>query len=167
MPISLITAQNEPEYSPSNYPGSTLTASPGGQLHRRQPRAGPAEGRAQHQDHRLRPQLERPSFPETVLGDSTAGPYTAGVAWHCYAGDPSAQTTVARRLPVLRTPTSPNVPARQSSNPANTFSDSLDWQTENLIIDATRNWAKTVTTWNMALDPSGGPSMNCTTCTAR
>jgi glucosylceramidase len=53
----------------------------------------------------------------------------------------------------------------QSANPANTFSDSLDWQTENLIIDATRNWAKSVVTWNMALDPSGGPSMNCTTCT--
>jgi glucosylceramidase len=39
------------------------------------------------------------------------------------------------------------------------------WQTENLIIGATRNWAKSVVTWNMALDPSGGPSMNCTTCT--
>jgi glucosylceramidase len=54
----------------------------------------------------------------------------------------------------------------QSANPANTFADSLDWQTENLIIGATRNWAKTVATWNMALNPSGGPSMNCTTCTA-
>jgi glucosylceramidase len=53
----------------------------------------------------------------------------------------------------------------QSSNPANTFADSLDWQTENLVIGATRNWAKTVATWNMALNPSGGPSMNCTTCT--
>ena len=26
VPISLITPQNEPEYSPSNYPGSTFTS---------------------------------------------------------------------------------------------------------------------------------------------
>src|SRR6202012_5992539 len=54
----------------------------------------------------------------------------------------------------------------QSANTANTFSDSLDWQTENLIIGATRNWAKSVGPWNRALTPSGGPSMNCTNCTA-
>jgi glucosylceramidase len=49
---------------------------------------------------------------------------------------------------------------------ADTFADSLDWQIEDLAIGATRNWAKSAVTWNVALDPSGGPSMNCTTCTA-
>jgi glucosylceramidase len=164
VPIALLTAQNEPEYSPSNYPGSTLTASQEASLI----------------GHNLGPDLQKAglstkiiaydhnwndtTFPETVLGDPTAGPYTAGVAWHCYAGAPSAQTTVHNAYPNSGTYFT-ECSGTQASNPANTFADSLDWQTENLIIDATRNWAKTVATWNMALNPSGGPSMNCTTCT--
>ena len=165
VPISLITPQNEPEYSPSNYPGSTLSASQeasfiGSNLGPDLQKAGLSTKIIAY-DHNW----NDTTFPETVLGDPSAGPYTAGVAWHCYAGDPSAQTTVHNAYPAKDTYFT-ECSGSQSSNPANTFSDSLDWQTENLIIGATRNWAKTVTTWNMALDPSGGPSMNCTTCTA-
>jgi glucosylceramidase len=164
VPISLITAQNEPEYSPSNYPGSTFTAAQeasfiGSNLGPDLQKAGLSTKIIAY-DHNW----NDTSFPETVLGNSTAGPYTAGVAWHCYAGDPSAQTTVHNAYPNKDTYFT-ECSGTQSSNPANTFSDSLDWQTENLIIGATRNWAKTVATWNMALNPSGGPSMNCTTCT--
>ncbi len=163
VPISLITPQNEPEYSPSNYPGSTLTASQEASLI---DDLGPDLKQAGLStkiiayDHNW----NDTTFPETVLGDPTAGPYVAGVAWHCYAGDPSAQTTVHNAYPNVGTYFT-ECSGTQSSNPANTFSDSLDWQTENLIIDATRNWAKTVATWNMALNPGGGPSMNCTNCT--
>jgi glucosylceramidase len=163
VPISLITPQNEPEYSPSNYPGSTLTASQEasliGDLGPDLQKAGLSTKIIAY-DHNW----DDTTFPETVLGDPTAGPYVAGVAWHCYAGDPSAQTTVHNAYPNVGTYFT-ECSGTQSANPANTFADSLDWQTENLIIDATRNWAKTVATWNMALNPSGGPSMNCTTCT--
>jgi glucosylceramidase len=164
VPISLITPQNEPEYSPSNYPGSTLTASQeasliGNNLGPDLQKAGLSTKIIAY-DHNW----NDTTFPETVLGDPTAGPYTAGVAWHCYAGDPSAQTTVHDAYPNKDTYFT-ECSGTQASNPADTFADTLDWQTENLIIDATRNWAKTVATWNMALDPSGGPSMNCTTCT--
>jgi glucosylceramidase len=165
VPISLITPQNEPEYSPSNYPGSTLSAGQeasfiGSNLGPDLQKAGLSTKIIAY-DHNW----NDTTFPDTILADPSAGPYTAGVAWHCYAGDPSAQTTVHNAYPAKDTYFT-ECSGSQSSNPANTFSDSLDWQTENLIIGATRNWAKTVTTWNMALDPSGGPSMNCTTCTA-
>ena len=164
VPIALITAQNEPEYSPSNYPGSTFTAAQeasfiGSNLGPDLQKAGLSTKIIAY-DHNW----NDTSFPETVLGNSTAGPYTAGAAWHCYAGDPSAQTTVHNAYPSKDTYFT-ECSGTQSANPANTFADSLDWQTENLIIGATRNWAKTVATWNMALNPSGGPSMNCTTCT--
>jgi glucosylceramidase len=164
VPISLITAQNEPEYSPSNYPGSTFTASQeasfiGNNLGPDLQKAGLSTKIIAY-DHNW----NDTTFPETILGNSTAGPYTAGVAWHCYAGDPSAQTTVHNAYPNKDTYFT-ECSGTQSSNPADTFADSLDWQTENLIIGATRNWAKTVATWNMALNPSGGPSMNCTNCT--
>jgi glucosylceramidase len=164
VPVWLITPQNEPEYSPSNYPGSTFTSTQeanfiANNLGPAIQAAGLKTGILDY-DHNW----DDPSFPETVLS-SAAAKYVAGTAWHCYAGDPSAQTTVEQAYP--------NDPqyftecsGTQSSPVSDTFADSLDWQTENLIIDATRNYAKSVVTWNMALNPSGGPSMNCTTCTA-
>lgn len=165
VPISLITPQNEPEYSPSNYPGSTFTAAQEESFIANN--LGPAlassglSTKILGYDHNW----NDTSFPETLLSNSASSQYVAGTAWHCYSGDPSAQSTVHNAYPGKDTYFT-ECSGSQSSNPANTFSDSLDWQTENLIIGATRNWAKSVVTWNMALDPSGGPSMNCTTCTA-
>ena len=163
VPVALITPQNEPEYSPGNYPGSTMSASDEATFI--QNYLGPAIHNAGLStqiigyDHNW----DDTNYPSTVL--SSASQYTAGVAWHCYAGTPPAQSTVHNSFPTKDTYFT-ECSGSQSSNPANTFSDSLDWQTENLIIGATRNWAKSVVTWKMALDPSGGPSMNCTTCTA-
>lgn len=164
VPVALLSPQNEPEYSPSNYPGSTLSSSDETNLIADY--LGPAIKAAGLNtgilayDHNW----DDTSYPSAILGDAAAAQYTAGVAWHCYAGDPSAQTTVHNAYPTKDTYFT-ECSGSQSSDPANTFSDSLDWQAENLIIGATRNWAKSVVTWNMALDPSGGPSMNCTTCT--
>jgi glucosylceramidase len=45
------------------------------------------------------------------------------------------------------------------------FSDTLKWHTRNLVLGVTRNWAKTVVNWNLALDPAGGPHLGgCDTC---
>ncbi|WP_051451877.1 RICIN domain-containing protein [Actinospica robiniae] len=165
VPISYVTAQNEPEYSPSNYPGSTFTAAQeqsfiADNLGPAIKSAGLSTGILAY-DHNW----NDPSFPETILGNSSSAQYVSGVAWHCYSGDPSAQSTVEALYPsygVYETECS----GSQSSNTANTFSDTLDWEVANLVISGIRNYAKSVVTWNMALDPSGGPSMNCTTCTA-
>ena len=164
VPVSLLSPQNEPEYSPSNYPGSTFTAQQeadfiADDLGPAIRAAGLGTGILDY-DHNW----NDPSFPETVLSDPAAAQYVVGTAWHCYAGDPSAQTTVNNAYPNEGTYFT-ECSGTQSADTADTFSDTLDWETENLIIDATRNYAKSVVTWNMALDPSGGPSMNCTTCT--
>jgi len=46
------------------------------------------------------------------------------------------------------------------------FSATLAWQSQNLLIASTRSWARAVLTWNLALDPSGGPHVGgCTACT--
>lgn len=164
VPVALLTPQNEPEFSPGNYPGSTMSS--GDETTFIANYLGPAIHNAGLStqiiayDHNW----NDTGYPEAVLGNSAAAAYTAGVAWHCYSGDPSAQTAVHNAYPA-KDAYFTECSGTKSSNPANTFSDSLDWQTENLIIGATRNWAKSVVTWNMALDPSGGPSMNCTTCT--
>jgi glucosylceramidase len=162
VPVSLVTAQNEPEFSPGNYPGMAMSATDEATFINSY--LGPAIQNAGLStkilgyDHNW----NDTGYPSTVLAN--AGNYTVGTAWHCYSGDPSAQSTVHNSYPSKDTYFT-ECSGSQSSNTANTFSDSLMWQTENLIIGATRNWAKSVVTWNMALDPSGGPSMNCTTCT--
>jgi glucosylceramidase len=164
VPVALLTPQNEPEFSPGNYPGSTFTSAQETSFIANN--LGPAIASAGLStkiigyDHNW----DDTGYPSAILSNSTAAQYTAGIAWHCYAGNPSAQTTVHNAYP-SKDAYFTECSGSQSSNTANTFSDSLDWQTENLIIGATRNWAKSVVTWNMALDPSGGPSLNCTTCT--
>lgn len=103
-------------------------------------------------------------YPQQVLA-SSAAQYVSGVAEHCYYGDPSAMSTLHDQFPgtdVYFTECS----GSRSGVPANTFSDTLKWHTRNLVIGATRNWAKTVVNWNIALDPAGGPHVGgCDACT--
>ncbi|MFL6057048.1 MAG: glycoside hydrolase family 30 beta sandwich domain-containing protein, partial [Actinoallomurus sp.] len=87
-----------------------------------------------------------------------------GTAFHCYYGDPARQSQLHDAYPakdVYFTECS----GSQSQNPATTFPDTLHWKTAELTVGAMRNWAKTVITWNLALDPSGGPhNGGCGTC---
>jgi glucosylceramidase len=103
-------------------------------------------------------------YPQQVL-QSSAARYVSGVAYHCYFGDPSAMSVLHNQFPskgIYLTECS----GSQSSDPSDTFSDTVKWHARNLIIGSTRNWAKTVVNWNLALDPSGGPHVGgCTTCT--
>ena len=41
--------------------------------------------------------------------------------------------------------------------PSTTFAGDLVWNAEHLLIGATRNWARSVSLWNLALDQNSGP----------
>jgi glucosylceramidase len=103
-------------------------------------------------------------YPQNLLA-SPAAKWISGTAYHCYSGDPSSMTALHNQFPakdIYFTECS----GSQSGDPANTFSDTLKWHARNLIIGNTRNWAKSVVNWNIALDPTGGPHTNgCTGCT--
>ena len=103
-------------------------------------------------------------YPQQVLSSSAAR-WVSGVAYHCYYGDPSAMTGLHDQFPgqlIYQTECS----GSQSAVAADTFSDTLKWHARNLEIGSTRNWAKTVVNWNLALDPSGGPHVGgCGNCT--
>ena len=91
------------------------------------------------------------AYPESVLG-SPASQYVAGSSFHCYAGDPSAQSNVETAFPakdIWFTECSGTV--------GSTFAGDLVWQAEHLLIGATRNWARSVSLWNLALDQNSGP----------
>jgi glucosylceramidase len=104
------------------------------------------------------------NYPQEILA-SPAAKYVAGTAYHCYYGDPSAMTALHNQFPskdIYFTECSGSM----SADPASTFSDTLKWDARNLEIGSTRNWAKSVVNWNVALDPSGGPHVGgCGTCT--
>ncbi|MFK7810301.1 MAG: glycoside hydrolase family 30 beta sandwich domain-containing protein, partial [Saprospiraceae bacterium] len=45
------------------------------------------------------------------------------------------------------------------------YADILSWNTENLLVGATRNWSKTILFWNLALDENDGPKNGgCDNC---
>ena len=105
-------------------------------------------------------------YPYQILA-SPAARWIAGTAYHCYFGDPSAQTALHDAYPHKgiwftecsgsHGPTDP---------PAQIFRDTLVWHARNIVIGTTRNWAKSVVTWNIALDETGGPhNGGCDTCT--
>ncbi len=178
--VDAITVQNEPQNrTPSGYPGTDM---PSAQEEKVIEDLGPmlrAAGLPTQifaYDHNW---TEHPNdvaatppdetadinaYPQNVL-NSPAAKYLAGVAYHCYFGDPSAMTTLHNQFPdkaIYFTECS----GSQSADPANTFSDTLKWHARNLIIGSPRNWAETVINWNLALDPSGGPHVGgCATCT--
>ena len=157
--ITLLTLQNEPGFEPDSYPGmrvepASRAAFIGGYL-------GPklkADGdrtKILDYDHNW----DLPSSPLTVLGD--ANPYVAGVAWHCYAGDVAAQGPVHDAYPDKDA----YFTECSGGEWAPKFSDTFDWTVKNLIIGSTRNWAKGVLMWNLALDENFGPHKGgCSDC---
>jgi glucosylceramidase len=161
VPIFAITVQNEPHFEPENYPGMRLT---------------PAQ-RADFLKHHLGPLFRRsgirtqildwdhnwdePNSPLAVLADSAARQYVSGIAWHCYAGDVSAQTPVHDAYPDKDA----YFTECSGGQWAPKWADNLTWYTRTLIIGATRGWAKGVLLWNLALDESHGPHLGgCGDC---
>jgi glucosylceramidase len=180
VPVYAVTVQNEPQNrNPSGYPGMDL---PLPQEIKLIEALGPAL-RAAHlptkilgYDHNWSehpndvantPPGENPEteYPADLLA-SPAARWLAGIAYHCYSGDPSRQTQLHQRFPDKgiwftecsgsHGPTDP---------PAQVFSDTLKWHARNLILGVTRDWGKSVVNWNLALDPAGGPHLGgCDTC---
>ena len=97
------------------------------------------------------------AYPIDVLNNSA---YVDGAAFHLYAGNITALTTVA-------TATGKNVYfTEQYTASTGSFSGDLAWHMQNIIIGAGNNLAKVILEWNVANNASFGPhtSGGCTTC---
>ena len=160
VPIRYITPQNEPLFIPGGYPGMFLSAAQADDLIKNY--LGPTL-RAHHlptgilaYDHNW----DAISYPETMYADPDAAGYVAGTAWHCYGGDVITQAVSHNDYP--------NKPA------FHTECSGGEWEGDaqagfaaamGLVINATRNWAKGVIRWNIALDEKNGPTNGgCRTC---
>jgi glucosylceramidase len=153
LPIYAITLQNEPNFEPDDYPGMRLDALQ----------------RARVIGRHLGPRLERAGMrtviwdwdhnwdlsqsPMEVLADSAARKYVQGVAWHCYAGDVSAQSIPHSAYPDKDT----YFTECSGGDWAKVFADNLKFNVGTLVIGSTKRWARGVALWNLALDEKGGP----------
>jgi O-glycosyl hydrolase len=160
VPVNYVTPQNEPLYIPGGYPGMGMV---------------PADQQAFIRDY-LQPAIagtgldtkvlaydhnwEVPGYPETVFSDPAAAAATPGTAWHCYAGDVSAQTAVHNAYPNEET----HLTECSGGEWQGTQQQAFD-ATMSLLVNSPRNYAKDVVLWNMALDQSNGPTNGgCLTC---
>lgn len=162
VPIYALTIQNEPHFEPKDYPGMRVTPQAravfiGGYLGPLLAERHPGT-RILEWDHNW----DEPKSPLAVLADGKASRYIAGVAWHCYAGDVSAQGIVHDAYPDKETWLT-----ECSGGEWSTWKDSLLWMARNLIVGSTRQWAKGVLLWNLALDENHGPHFGgCGNCRA-
>jgi len=159
--IDAITLQNEPLATPVNYPGMSMSSTQ--QIDLIKNYVGPTFAAANIDtkiilyDHNW----DDTSYAIDALNDPLVRQYVAGTAFHGYAGDVSAQTTVRDAYPdkgIYFTEIS-------GGDFAPNFSDNLVFGIENIIIGNMRNWGKTALYWNLALDENSGPFVGgCTDC---
>lgn len=163
VPVDYLTVQNEPQaLLRADYPGTDL---PVAQQAKVIEKLGPALKAAglrtkilgfdhnwaehpfdvqAHVDAGEDPEL---AYPHDLL-NSRAGKWIAGTAYHCYYGDPSAQTALKAAFPgkdIFETECSGGGITR--------------------TIGAMNNWSRSMIFWNLALDDKHGPHTGgCTGC---
>ncbi|HEY0332776.1 MAG TPA: glycoside hydrolase family 30 beta sandwich domain-containing protein [Stenotrophomonas sp.] len=161
IPIWALTVQNEPDFEPKDYPGMRLNA--------------PARARLIG-DH-LGPMLaarggkpllfdwdhnwDKPQEPLGVLRDPAAGRYVDAIAWHCYEGEPSAQTPVHEAFP--------DKDAYLTECSGGTWeplrSGGMPLIAKRMLVQPLRHSARGILLWNLALDENRGPHAGgCATC---
>jgi glucosylceramidase len=158
--IEAITPQNEP-LNPNNNPSLVMTAPQQAEFIKTN--LGPAFKAANlttkiiAYDHNC----DVPNYPLTVLNDDQARPFVDGSAFHLYAGNIGALSTVHNAFP------DKNVYfTEQFTDSKGDFGGDLKWHLKNVIIGSMRNWSKNALEWNLANDPNFEPHTQggCTTC---
>lgn len=158
--IDAITPQNEPLH-PGNNPSLLMLAAQQADFIKNH--LGPAFKAVNSKvkivvyDHNC----DKPEYPIAILSDSDANSYVDGSAFHLYAGDISALSTVHNAFP------NKNVYfTEQYTSSSGSFDGDLKWHVKNVIIGSMRNWSKTALEWNLASNSSFGPHTQggCDSC---
>jgi glucosylceramidase len=158
--VDAITPQNEPLH-PGNNPSMLMLA--GDQANFIKKSLGPAFASANIStkiiiyDHNC----DKPDYPMAVLNDADAAKYVDGSAFHLYAGDISALSTVHNAFPDKHV-----YFTEQWTSSEGQFAGDFLWHVKNVIIGSMNNWSRVALEWNLANDASFGPHTpgGCTQC---
>ena len=149
--ITAVTPQNEP-LNPHNEPSMVMTAEEQRDFIKNN--LGPSFQSAGiatkiiAYDHNC----DVPGYPLTILNDPAAKAFTDGSAFHLYAGNINALSSVYNAHP------DKNIYFTEQYTAANgSFGGDLKWHVKNVIIGSMRNWSKNALAWNLANDASFGP----------
>ncbi len=95
---------------------------------------------------------DRPDYPIAVLRDTLANPFVDGSAFHLYGGKINALSEVHQAFP------DKNIYfTEQWIGAPGSLEGDLPWHVKNLLVGASRNWAKTVLEWNLSSNPTLTP----------
>jgi len=159
IPIDYISLQNEPLYSPLDYPGMLMDAPTQALLLKSyllpaMTTAG-LSTKILLYDHNW----DQPSYPEAILSDPALASSTqiAGIAWHGYGGTPGAMTTVQDYFP--------NLGNYETEHSGGTWVANQVKSDFEEITQVLRNYGKSYVKWSLALDQNHGPHTGgCGTC---
>ncbi|HEX3873467.1 MAG TPA: glycoside hydrolase family 30 beta sandwich domain-containing protein [Solirubrobacteraceae bacterium] len=150
--IAAVTMVNEPDDQQTSYPGMTMTESQEAAL---TPILGHdlASAGLKTQILGFDSDWSDASYATSLLGTPDVAKYLAGTAFHCYAGDPSAQVPIEAAYPTK----SINETECSGTNAYPAFNTNLVVGTTS-IISYIRDWSSTAVLWNVALDENFGPT---------
>lgn len=158
--IDAITPQNEPQHGGNN-PSMVMSATEQANFVKNS--LGPAFKAAGINtkiivwDHNC----DNPNYPISILNDAGAKQYIDGSAFHLYAGDISALSTVHTAHPDKNL-----YFTEQWTGAKGTFDGDFQWHIKNVVIGSMRNWSKVALEWNLASDQNYNPHTpgGCTEC---
>lgn len=158
--IDAVTVQNEPQHGGNN-PSMVMSAEQQADFVKNH--LGPAFTAAGLStkiivwDHNC----DQAAFPLAILDDPQAKPFVHGSAFHLYAGDISALSTVHDKHPDRAL-----YFTEQWTGSKGQFDGDFKWHLKNVMIGSMRNWSRTALEWNLANDPNFGPHTpgGCTEC---
>lgn len=158
--ITAVTPQNEP-LNPYNTPSLVMTAPQQATFIKNN--LGPAFETAGITtkivvyDHNC----DVPTYATSILGDAAANKYVDGSAFHLYAGDISALSTVHNAYPNKNLYFTEQYTAAGGS-----FAGDLKWHVKNVVIGSMRNWSINAMEWNLAANSTNDPHTDggCSDC---
>lgn len=162
VPLDYLSIQNEPAFAPTDYPGMLLSPDQRATLFA--DHVGPQMADASPQTKLLELDHNWDLNPQAlqVLSNARAAQYVSGSAFHCYGGDVSQQSIVHNQFPKKDVFFTECVGSATAIN----WASNLGYDMQNLIIGTTRNWARGVSFFNVALDTTFGPHKGgCVACT--
>jgi len=148
--IDAITPQNEPGEINHDFPSVDMSASQEASFITQYLGPALAEAGLYTKIFGLDYQWQNFQDADAILRNQAARSYLAGIAWHCYAGDPAVMDKVHAAYPSLEQEETECSTGPHGIAPLSTFENTLQ---------SMQHWASSALLWNIALDPAGGPKI--------